>query len=88
MKHGMNRSSDIGTYTNADKMAAVAKLTGEEEDGADAHWMLHESSTVIADFTFSHKRSATLNLLCHVQFHMYSRLCAVSYEQFTRSKLS
>lgn len=27
---------DIWTNANADKMAAVAKLVGEEEDGADS----------------------------------------------------
>lgn len=41
---------DIWTNANADKMAAVAKLTGEEEDGAETLLMLHKSSTFICDF--------------------------------------
>ncbi len=42
---------DVWTNANADKMAAVAKLTREEEDGADTLWMLFESSMFIVDFS-------------------------------------
>lgn len=34
-------------------MAAVAKLTGQEEDGAGSLWMLHESSTYVTFYALN-----------------------------------
>lgn len=43
------RGRDVWTNANADKMAAVVKLTGEEEDGADASLNASESSVLTSD---------------------------------------